>query len=82
MRDAAIAPYLSGVVIGHELLSARHRFRESLAGGVPLFVIGVEGISERYRTAMRPLDLQAPTMPGNTAPAGLYRFALALQGGL
>lgn len=70
----ALADYLSGLLIGHEVVSglAQHVDR-----GVPLLLVGDAALSARYARALAQFGQPATAETGNTAPQGLYRFAQA-----
>ena len=72
---AALADYLSGLLIGHELVSG-------LAGAgdlasVPLVMIGAPALCERYAQSLRVFGKTADAVLDNTAPVGLWNLALA-----
>ena len=71
----ALADYLSGLLIGHELVSG-------LAGAgdlarVPLVMIGAPSLCRRYAHSLRFMGRTADAVLDNTAPAGLWNLALA-----
>lgn len=74
LPKAALPDYLSGLLIGHEVLAA---------GGAcdaqrPLFLVGEGGLCRRYAHALEILLGRTPTAaPGNPAPAGLFLLAVA-----
>ncbi|MAM11591.1 MAG: 2-keto-3-deoxy-galactonokinase [Rhizobiaceae bacterium] len=78
IEHVALADYLSGIVIGHELVSARSRFDARITESVSLPVIGDGDLCARYVEGIRIACDCEPILLGNTAPAGLYRFAEAL----
>lgn len=78
LPPASLADYLSGLLIGHELVSG-------LAGSggathVPLIMIGAPALCERYAYALNHLGRPVSAVLDNTAPVGLWDFAVA--GGL
>ena len=71
----ALADYLSGLLIGHELVSG-------LAGvgdldSRPLVMIGAPQLCERYASSLKFMGHSADAVIDNTAPAGLWNFARA-----
>ncbi|MCQ4162488.1 2-dehydro-3-deoxygalactonokinase [Roseomonas sp. GC11] len=73
MAPAALAEFLSGLLIGHEVVSGLARTE----GTAPLVLIGEAGLCRRYATALAAFGAPAPLPLGNTAPAGLFHFAVA-----
>nr|WP_272213198.1 2-dehydro-3-deoxygalactonokinase [Marinicella sp. W31]MDC2879148.1 2-dehydro-3-deoxygalactonokinase [Marinicella sp. W31] len=78
IEHVALADYLSGIVIGHELVSARSRFGTRITESVSFPVIGDGDLCARYVEGIRVACDCEPILLGNTAPAGLHRFAEAL----
>lgn len=70
----AIADYLSGLLIGHELVSAGAWLVAQAGKDVPLTLIGEAALLDRYRRALAAFGLAAATC-ANTAAAGLHRLA-------
>lgn len=70
----ALADYLSGLLIGHEVVSglAQHSDR-----GLPLLLVGDAALCARYAQALAHFGQPVAAETGNTAPQGLYRFAQA-----
>ncbi|WP_172329413.1 2-dehydro-3-deoxygalactonokinase [Mangrovicoccus sp. HB161399] len=67
-----LADYMSGLLIGHEVLSAAGE----LDAGRPLFLVGEGALCRRYERALEQLLGRAPAaQPGNPAPAGLFALA-------
>lgn len=71
MPAAALKDYLSGLLIGQELVSGAGRM------GPVAAMIGDAALCARYDAAMRVLDQRPALRLGNTAPAGLFGFARA-----
>ena len=72
---SGLADYLSGLLIGHELVSG-------LAGAgdlasVPLVMIGAPALCERYAQSLKVFGKTADAVLDNTAPVGLWNLALA-----
>ncbi|WBV42570.1 2-dehydro-3-deoxygalactonokinase [Pseudoroseomonas cervicalis] len=74
MPSEALADFLSGLLIGHELLAG---LAEGVPPGVPLALIGEAGLCRRYAAALAAFGAPEPLLLGNTAPAGLFGFAAA-----
>jgi 2-dehydro-3-deoxygalactonokinase len=75
LPPASLADYLSGLLIGHELVSG-------LAGGggathIPLIMIGAPALCERYAYSLKYLGRSVSSVLDNTAPVGLWDFAVA-----
>ena len=75
LPPAALADYLSGLLIGHELVSG-------MAGAgnlasTPLVMIGAPALCQRYTEALAAFGRQPDATLDNTAPVGLWDFAQA-----
>ena len=68
MEPAQLASYLSGLVIGEELISMQ------LEPGSEVVVVGAQAISERYRLALDHLGVRARILGIQTAWAGLHEI--------
>jgi 2-dehydro-3-deoxygalactonokinase len=77
MPAEQLEDYLSGLLIGHELVSAASRFKAALDSDAPLLMIGEGALCRRYGEALAGLGLKHAVEMGNTAPRGLYEFAAA-----
>jgi 2-dehydro-3-deoxygalactonokinase len=75
LPPAALADYLSGLLIGSELVSglAGVQEREPL----PLVMIGESALCKRYADALGYLGQPVAAVLGNTAASGLWNFAVA-----
>ena len=75
LPPAALADYLSGVLIGHELCSGL----AGIAAGLPAapVLIGDPVLCRRYAQAMSFFGRPAALQLDNTAPAGLWQLARA-----
>ena len=73
LAPASLKPFLSGLVIGHELVSALARAEP----GAALAMIGDGGLCARYAQGLSLLGAPPALQLGNTAPAGLFHFAIA-----
>lgn len=68
---AGLADYLSGLLIGNELLQALD------ARDAPLVLVGEPALCARYAQALRHFGVGIDAVQGNTAPAGLWALARA-----
>lgn len=71
----ALADYLSGLLIGHELVSALAALGS--AAHTPLVMIGDPALCERYVYSLKYFGKAADAVLDNTAPTGLWAFARA-----
>lgn len=76
LPPAALADFLSGLLIGHEVVSGLARTGAAEAA-VPLALIGEGALCRRYAAVLESLGTPPALLLGNTAPAGLFQFALA-----
>ncbi len=74
LSNDVLKSYLSGLLIGHELVSAR---RDHGGSDLPIIMIGEGALCDLYAKAMRLMGLRLTSNYANTAPAGLWRFAEA-----
>jgi 2-dehydro-3-deoxygalactonokinase len=75
LPHASLADYLSGLLIGHELMSALARDGDASS----LVLVGEPALCERYAAALRLLGRSPDAVLGNTAPAGLWALARAAE---
>jgi 2-dehydro-3-deoxygalactonokinase len=75
LPPAALADYLSGLLIGSELVSGLAEFHEREP--MPLVLIGEPTLCKRYADALRILGQPVAAVLGNTAALGLWNFAMA-----
>jgi 2-dehydro-3-deoxygalactonokinase len=68
MTPAQAANYLSGLVVGEELVSMQ------LQPGSQIVVVGSQALCERYSLALAHLDIDARTLGSQAAWAGLHRI--------
>ena len=73
----ALGDYLSGLLIGHELVSGLGISRAMFDAGAPLILIGDAALCRRYGHALERLGAPEHTRLDNTAPRGLWEFARA-----
>ena len=73
----ALADYLSGLLIGHELRAGLLWRDSANLSAAPLVLLGEPHLCQRYADALARFDVVASFVLPNTAPAGLWRLALA-----
>ena len=73
LAPPALADYLSGLLIGHELVSGLAGIQESAE--IPLIMIGEPALCRRYTRSLAYFGRTASAVLGNTAPVGLWNFA-------
>lgn len=69
--------YLSGLLIGHELVSGLARSGGGTPARGPLVLIGEASLCQRYFRAFAALDIEVSNILDNPAPRGLWEFAKA-----
>jgi len=77
LPNETLADHLSGLLIGHELVSGLAASRAMLEAGAPLLLIGDAALCRRYAHALETLGAPARAQLDNTAPRGLWEFARA-----
>jgi len=70
--------YLSGLLIGHELVSGLAKSSAKRQTQGPLLLIGEPSLCQRYAQAFAILGIPVAGILGNPAPRGLWEFAKAL----
>jgi len=70
--------YLSGLLIGHELVSGLAKSSANLQTQGPLLLIGEPSLCQRYAQAFATLGVPVTGILDNPAPRGLWEFAKAL----
>ena len=71
------ADYLSGLLIGHEVVAGLAGLAEAGEDTPPLVLIGEPALLTRYAGALRALGHAPAALLGNPAPQGLHQFARA-----
>jgi 2-dehydro-3-deoxygalactonokinase len=74
---AALRDYLSGLLIGQELTSGLGRLAAAGEDMPPIVLIGDVALSQRYVKALELFEVAPAALLGNTAPRGLFHFAVA-----
>jgi 2-dehydro-3-deoxygalactonokinase len=72
-----LADYLSGLLIGHELVSGLASSRTAREAGAPLVLVGDAALCRRYARALKTFDIAVHTQLETTAPRGLWELARA-----
>jgi 2-dehydro-3-deoxygalactonokinase len=67
--------YLSGLLIGGELVSGLAHMRDTIAADTPLLLIGDGALCRRYVRALETIGTVPAAQLENTAPRGLFQFA-------
>ncbi|TWI62907.1 2-dehydro-3-deoxygalactonokinase [Pseudoduganella lurida] len=80
LPHAALADYLSGLLIGHELHAGLQWRAAAGLNAKPLALVGATKLCARYQLALQRFGIPTDLVLDNTAPAGL--LALARQAGL
>jgi 2-dehydro-3-deoxygalactonokinase len=75
-RDA-LADYLSGLLLGNELVSALAASRTTREAGAPLVLVGDAELCLRYAHALEALGAPVYAQLDDTAPRGLWELARA-----
>jgi 2-dehydro-3-deoxygalactonokinase len=73
----ALKDYLSGLLIGNELVSGLALVRDTLDSDTPLVLIGEDALCDRYVSALAVLGVRPAAKLDNTAPRGLFQFAVS-----
>jgi 2-dehydro-3-deoxygalactonokinase len=73
----ALADYLSGLLVGHELVSALAASRTTRESGAPLVLLGSAALCRRYARALKTFGAAVRAELDDTAPRGLWEFARA-----
>ncbi|MBP2227796.1 2-dehydro-3-deoxygalactonokinase [Azospirillum agricola] len=82
MAPELLKDFLSGLLIGHEMISGLARTGAALGGaapgsGRPLLLIGDGALCRRYVQGLGLLGIEPTARLENTAPRGLFQFAIA-----
>jgi len=72
-----LADHLSGLLIGHEIASGLAWLHQQGEADAPLLLVGDEALCARYAGALAHFGQPVSAQTGNTAPLGLYHFAIA-----
>jgi 2-dehydro-3-deoxygalactonokinase len=72
-----LAEYLSGLLIGHELVAGLAVSRPARKAGAPLVLVGDAALGQRYARALKTFDVAVHTRLESAAPRGLWELARA-----
>lgn len=78
LSHGQLKDYLSGLLIGHELISGLAKSSTSLQAQGPLLLIGDAALCQRYAQAFAALDVPVAATLDNPAPRGLWEVARVL----
>ena len=70
-----VGDWLSGVLIGYEIASARRWASATLQRATPVEIIGTDALVERYRVALSLADVHSIATEADAAARGLYLLA-------
>ena len=73
----ALADYLSGLLVGHELRSALAASQTTRDAGAPLVLLGDAALCRRYARALQAFGAAVSAQLDDTAPRGLWELARA-----
>jgi 2-dehydro-3-deoxygalactonokinase len=73
----ALADYLSGLLVGNELVSALAASRATHEAAAPLVLLGDAALCRRYARALETFGVAVNAQLGDTAPRGLWELARA-----
>jgi 2-dehydro-3-deoxygalactonokinase len=73
----ALADYLSGLLLGNELVSALAASQTTRDAGAPLVLLGDAALCRRYARALKFFGAAVHATLDDTAPRGLWEFARA-----
>lgn len=76
LSEHAIAPYLSGLLIGHEIKEALGNLQKP-PDRSPILVVGASALAERYARALAHAGFETATIGGDAAAPGQYELAKA-----
>jgi 2-dehydro-3-deoxygalactonokinase len=77
LPKSALADYLSGLLVGHELVSGLAASRSARAAAAPLVLVGEAALCRRYARALKMFGTAVSAELENTAPRGLWELARA-----
>ena len=75
LAPAAVADYLSGLLLGAEVAAGRRWLQQHAAGGHSMTLVGEAVLCERYRRALALAGFDSAPGPVNAAAIGLWRIA-------
>ena len=78
LPNNALKDYLSGLLIGYELVSGLAKSSRASPAPRPLLLIGEATLCQRYAQAFDDFDIDLAAIVDNPAPRGLWEFATTL----
>ena len=75
LNPAQSSSYISGLLIGEEIKSAKNERSEKLENKTPLFILGNGQLTQRYGFAMEALGLSATALADEVTWTGLWALA-------
>jgi len=75
LNPAQSSSYISGLLIGEEIKSAKDERTDKLEDQTPLFILGNGQLTQRYGFAMEALDLSATALADEVTWTGLWALA-------
>ena len=75
LNPAQSSSYISGLLIGEEIKSAKDERTEKLEDQTPLFILGNGQLTQRYNFAMEALGLSATALADEVTWTGLWALA-------
>jgi 2-dehydro-3-deoxygalactonokinase len=77
LPGSVLADYLSGLLVGHELVAGLAASRTARDAGAPLVLVGDAALGQRYVRALKTFDVAVHAQLENTASRGLWELARA-----
>lgn len=75
LAPSSVGDYLSGLLIGAEIVAAQRWLRRLQSAPLPLTLIGAPALVGRYRRALAIAGIEADVGAGDAAARGLWRIA-------
>ena len=75
LAPAAVADYLSGLLLGAEVAAGRRWLQQHAAGGESMTLVGEAVLCDRYQRALALAGFESTPGPVNAAATGLWRIA-------
>jgi 2-dehydro-3-deoxygalactonokinase len=75
LAPSGVADYLSGLLLGAEIATARHWIARNGLGHAPVMLLGDAALSTRYRRALALAGIESVLGPSDAAARGLWRIA-------
>jgi len=75
LAPSSVGDYLSGLLLGAEIASARHWLQRMRLAATPLTLIGAPALVQKYRAALAIAEIDADIAAEDAAARGLWRIA-------